>query len=87
MSTGTKSRNQGETLNKNERSEDVRMTNIKAAKGISDIMRTSLGPKGMDKMIITEKGQLLITNDGATILDNLQVLHPTAKILVEASKA
>lgn len=86
MTTGAGNK-QGETFNKNERTEDVRMTNIKAAKGIADIMRTSLGPKGMDKMIITGKGQLLITNDGATILDNLQVLHPTAKILVEASKA
>lgn len=45
-------------------------------------MRTSLGPKGMDKLLQTSKGEVLITNDGATILKNLSVLHPTAKLLI-----
>lgn len=45
-------------------------------------MRTSLGPKGMDKLLQTSKGEVLVTNDGATILKNLSVLHPTAKLLI-----
>lgn len=81
------SQGRGETQDKNERAGDIRTTNIAAARGLADLLRTSLGPKGMDKMILSAKGQTLITNDGATILKNLSVLHPTAKILVEASKA
>jgi T-complex protein 1 subunit delta len=45
-------------------------------------MKTSLGPKGMDKLIETSKGELIVTNDGATILKNLQVFHPAAKLLI-----
>lgn len=77
----------GQMLNRQEKQQDVRLSNIQAAKTIADIMRTSLGPKGMDKMMQTSKGQTLITNDGATILDNLSVIHPTAKLLVQTSKA
>jgi len=51
-----------------EKTKDIRMTNIIAAKAISDVVRTSLGPRGMDKMIQDSKGEVLITNDGATIL-------------------
>ena len=51
------------------------------------MIRTSLGPRGMDKMIQNGKGQVLITNDGATILKQMDVIHPTAKMLVEISKA
>jgi T-complex protein 1 subunit delta len=50
-------------------------------------MRTSLGPKGMDKLLETGKGETIITNDGATILKNLSVLHPTARLLIQTSKA
>lgn len=50
-------------------------------------MRTSLGPKGMDKLLETAKGETIITNDGATILQNLSVLHPTARLLIQTSKA
>jgi T-complex protein 1 subunit delta len=63
------------------------MTNIIAAKAVSDVVRTSLGPRGMDKMIQDTKGKVLITNDGATILKQMEVIHPTAKMLVEISKA
>lgn len=45
-------------------------------------MRTSLGPKGMDKLLETSKGEVIITNDGATILKNLSVMHPSAKLLI-----
>ena len=70
-----------------EKTKDIRMTNILAAKAISDVVRTSLGPRGMDKMIQDSKGKVLITNDGATILKQMEVVHPTAKMLVEISKA
>ena len=47
------------------------------------MLRTSLGPKGMDKMIQNGRGEVLITNDGATILKNLSVIHPIAKIVTK----
>uniref|UniRef100_A0A8C9IR80 T-complex protein 1 subunit delta n=1 Tax=Piliocolobus tephrosceles TaxID=591936 RepID=A0A8C9IR80_9PRIM len=66
---------------------DVRQMNILAAKAVADVTRTSLGPKGMDKMISDGKGGVIITNDGATILKEMAVAHPTAKMIVELSKA
>jgi len=65
----------------------VRESNITAAKGLSDAIKTSLGPRGMDKMIQNPKGEVTITNDGATILKQMKVIHPAAKMLVELSKA
>lgn len=70
-----------------EKSKDVRSTNITAARAVADVVRTSLGPRGMDKMIQDQRGKVLITNDGATILNKMSVIHPTAKMLVEISKA
>lgn len=74
--------------NKNEKQRDVRSTNIQAAKGtyldyaaVADCIRTSLGPRGMDKMIRDGRGETLITNDGATILQKMDVVHPTAKMV------
>jgi T-complex protein 1 subunit delta len=61
--------------------EHVRDSNIVAAKAIADAVRTSLGPKGMDKMIQSSDGSVTITNDGATILKQMQVLHPAAKMV------
>nr|AAP88262.1 CCT delta subunit [Tetrahymena pyriformis] len=78
---------QGDTQNRSEKTNDIRTTNIQAAKAVADVIRTSLGPRGMDKMIQDAKGQVLITNDGATILKQMDVIHPTAKMLVEISKA
>ncbi|EAN82889.1 t-complex protein 1, delta subunit, putative [Trypanosoma cruzi] len=66
---------------------DVRLSNITSAKAVADCVRTSLGPRGMDKMIVEPRGEVLISNDGATILSKLQVTHPCAKMLVELSKA
>lgn len=65
----------------------IRYSNISAGKAVADAIRTSLGPKGMDKMIQDGKGDVTITNDGATILKQMQVLHPAAKMMVELSKA
>mmetsp|Transcript_35325 Transcript_35325/g.34357 ORF Transcript_35325/g.34357 Transcript_35325/m.34357 type:complete len:132 (+) Transcript_35325:3-398(+) len=73
--------------NLSDKQRDIRTNNIVAAKAVSDVVRTSLGPRGMDKMIQNGKGQVLITNDGATILKQMEVVHPTAKMLVEISKA
>ncbi|CAG8455387.1 T-complex protein 1 subunit delta [Gigaspora rosea] len=66
---------------------EVRLSNIIAAKAVGDAIRTSLGPKGMDKMIQTGSGEVVITNDGATILKHMSVLHPAAKMLVDLSAA
>ena len=63
------------------------MSNIIAAKAVADTIRTSLGPRGMDKMIQKGDGEVLITNDGATILSQMQVFHPTAQMLVQLSKS
>ncbi|CEG37275.1 t-complex protein delta subunit [Plasmopara halstedii] len=77
----------GETLRGKQKEKDVRMSNIIAAKAIANAIRTSLGPRGMDKMIQQGKGEVIISNDGATILSQMQVYHPTAKMLVDLSKS
>ncbi|MDX1441808.1 MAG: thermosome subunit beta [Nitrosopumilaceae archaeon] len=66
---------------------DAQKNNIQAAKLVSEILRTSLGPRGMDKMLVDSLGDVTITNDGATILKEIDVQHPAAKIMVETSKA
>jgi len=65
----------------------VRESNIIAARAVADAVRTSLGPRGMDKMIQSGQGEVIITNDGATILKQMEVSHPTAKMLVDLSKS
>ncbi|GAB9466444.1 T-complex protein 1, delta subunit [Globisporangium polare] len=77
----------GETLRGKQKEKDVRMSNIIAAKAIANAIRTSLGPRGMDKMIQQGDGEVIISNDGATILSQMQVYHPTAKMLVDLSKS
>src|ERR1700726_3109044 len=66
---------------------DAQSNNIFAAKLIAEIVKTSLGPRGMDKMLVDSLGDVTITNDGATILKEIDVQHPAAKMLVEVSKA
>merc|ERR1719353_128331 len=63
--------------------DDVRRANVTAAVAIANIVKTSLGPVGLDKMLLDDVGEITITNDGATILQLLEVEHPAAKILVE----
>ena len=65
---------------------DAQKNNIAASKIISEIVQTSLGPRGMDKMLVDSLGDVTITNDGATILKEIDVQHPAAKMLVEISK-
>jgi len=61
-------------------------TNIMAAKMVAETVRTTLGPKGMDKMIVDSLGDVTITNDGVTILEEMQIEHPAAKMIVEVAK-
>lgn len=65
---------------------NAQKNNIAAAKAVSETVRTTLGPKGMDKMIVDSLGDITITNDGVTILNEMQVEHPAAKMLVEIAK-
>eukprot|EP00834_Sanchytrium_tribonematis_P004057 NODE_181_length_13917_cov_0.838110.p9 type:complete len:262 gc:universal NODE_181_length_13917_cov_0.838110:5870-6655(+) len=67
--------------------DQVRKSNLIAAKSVADAVRTSLGPRGMDKMIQSADGSVIITNDGATILKHMSVIHPAAKMLVDLSAA
>ena len=71
------SRNYGRTAQKN---------NIAAGIAVADTVRTTLGPKGMDKMLVDSLGDIIITNDGVTILQEMQINHPAAKMLVEVAK-
>jgi T-complex protein 1 subunit delta len=87
MATQQPGNNQGGRFQERAKEHDVRSANIIAAKGVADAVRSSLGPKGMDKMIQSKDGEVIITNDGATIMSHIQVFHPTAKMLVELSKS
>jgi len=71
---------------KRERGKDALDNNIAAARAIATAVRTTLGPKGMDKMMVDSMGDVVITNDGATILKELDVDHPAAKMVVEVAK-
>eukprot|EP00933_Yihiella_yeosuensis_P046065 TRINITY_DN41533_c0_g1_i1.p1 TRINITY_DN41533_c0_g1~~TRINITY_DN41533_c0_g1_i1.p1 ORF type:complete len:578 (+),score=165.57 TRINITY_DN41533_c0_g1_i1:132-1736(+) len=66
---------------------DAHKANILAAKVIADSVRTSMGPKGMDKMIVTGDSDVIVTNDGATILEKMEVNHQIAKLLVDLSRS
>ncbi|MEM4376473.1 MAG: thermosome subunit beta, partial [Candidatus Nitrosocaldaceae archaeon] len=65
---------------------DAQKNNITAAKIVAEIVRSSLGPRGMDKMLVDTLGDVTITNDGATILKEMDVQHPAAKMMVEIAK-
>ncbi len=62
-------------------------SNILAARSISNILRTSLGPKGMDKLLVSPDGDVTITNDGATIMTQMEIHHQVAKLMVELSSS
>lgn len=65
---------------------DAQKSNISAARVIGDSVRTTLGPRGMDKMLVDSIGDIVITNDGVTILDEMEIEHPAAKMVVEVAK-
>jgi len=66
---------------------DAQKNNITAAKLIAEVVRSSLGPRGMDKMLVDSLGDVTVTNDGATILKEIDVQHPAAKMMVEVAKS
>lgn len=65
---------------------DAQRNNILAAKVVADIVKTTLGPKGMDKMLVDSSGNVIVTNDGVTILEEMEIEHPAAKMLVDIAK-
>jgi thermosome len=67
--------------------QDAQKNNITAAKLIAQILKSSLGPRGLDKMLVDPLGDVTITNDGATILKEIEVQHPAAKMMVEVTKS
>ena len=68
------------------RGRTAQSNNIAAAKAVADAVRTTLGPKGMDKMLVDSMGDVIITNDGATILKEMDIEHPAAKMIIEVAK-
>jgi thermosome len=71
---------------KREKGKGAQMSNIAAAKAIGEAVRSTLGPRGMDKMLVDSMGDVVITNDGVTILKEIDVEHPAAKMIVEVAK-
>jgi thermosome len=71
---------------KREKGKGAQMGNIAAAKAIGEAVRSTLGPRGMDKMLVDSMGDVVITNDGVTILKEIDVEHPAAKMIVEVAK-
>ena len=71
---------------KREKGKDAQANNIKAAMAIANAVKTTLGPRGMDKMLVDSMGDVVITNDGVTILKEMEIDHPAAKMLVEVAK-
>ncbi|MDC0204101.1 thermosome subunit beta [Candidatus Nitrosopelagicus sp.] len=69
-----------------EKGRDAQKNNIMAAKMVADIVKSSLGPRGLDKMLVDSLGDVTITNDGATILKEIDAQHPAAKMMIEISK-
>ncbi len=65
---------------------DAQRNNIMAARLVADAVKTTLGPKGMDKMLVDSTGNIIVTNDGVTILEEMEIEHPAAKMMVEIAK-
>jgi len=76
-----------ETYTDTKRRDDVRGANIAAARAVADAVRTSLGPRGMDKMISSGDQEVIITNDGATIVSRMSLVQPAARMLAELSRS
>ncbi|MFZ0966253.1 MAG: thermosome subunit beta [Candidatus Bathyarchaeia archaeon] len=74
-------------LREGSRGRDAQRNNIMAARTIAEAVKSSLGPKGMDKMLVDSSGDVTITSDGRTILDKMDIDHPAAKMMVEVAKA
>ena len=70
----------------NDKGKSAQLNSIRAARAISEVMKSSLGPKGMDKMLVTNFGDILITNDGRTMLQEMDLQHPVARMMVDVAK-
>ena len=81
VDTGISSENVSRTMGR-----EAQRNNILAAKIVADIVKTTLGPKGMDKMLVDSEGNITVTNDGVTILEEMEIDHPAAKMMVEIAK-
>src|SRR4030043_708195 len=68
------------------RGREAQKNNIMAAQIIAEVLKTTLGPRGMDKMLIDSLGDITITSDGATVLEEIDVQHPAAKMIIEVAK-
>ena len=68
------------------RGRDAQRSNITAAIIVSEVVKSTLGPRGMDKMLVDSLGDVTVTNDGATVLDEIDVQNPAAKMMVEVAK-
>ena len=87
MSNSVSNYNKTPVFQGQDRPTDVRMSCILAAKSVADSVRSSLGPRGMDKLIQEKNGEVIITNDGATILKHMGASHSAAKLMVSMSAA
>ncbi|RDZ33823.1 thermosome subunit, partial [Haloferax sp. Atlit-47N] len=67
--------------------DDAQLMNLKAGQALSEALRTTLGPNGMDKMLVDSLGGAVVTNDGATILQEMDLSHPGAKLVAEVAQA
>ena len=65
--------------------DDAQSSNIQGGKAVAETVRTTLGPRGMDKMLVSDSGDVVITNDGATILEEMDIEHPAAEMIVEVA--
>ena len=65
---------------------DAQRNNIQAARMVAEVVKTTLGPRGMDKMIVSPTDEIIVTNDGVTILEEMQIEHPAAKMIVEIAR-
>ena len=65
---------------------DVRQGNVMAVQSIANIVKTSLGPQGLDKLLVDDIGDVTVTNDGATILKLLEIEHPAARVLADLAQ-
>jgi chaperonin GroEL (HSP60 family) len=68
------------------RGRDARRSNVLAARAVAGAVRTTLGPKGMDKMLVDSSGNVVVTNDGVTILKEMDIEHPGAQMIVEVAE-
>ncbi|KAJ1916728.1 T-complex protein 1 subunit delta, partial [Mycoemilia scoparia] len=80
MTTSSVPKKSNDSFRDKDKPTQVRLSNIIAAKAVANAVRTSLGPRGMDKMIETGKKEVVVSNDGATILKNMSVMHPAARM-------